>query len=213
MGAGGQINWPVPEFVRLEVMEMRPLPQGRLMVVGAGLAGGDAFAWVKHTAKSWLSAFGVAIPGDDIYRVLCAAADDVPPECDGLTCEPLFRGTRRRPAARGTFAGVTFDNFTPGHIARAVLQGIARGFLSFYDGAGASRPEHLPRIIGSGNAFRSNPLLVEIISSTFGRDVWLPLHREEAACGAALLAGSTTGLWPDLETAGSRIHLAPAGAD
>ncbi|MBI3866618.1 MAG: hypothetical protein HY290_32450, partial [Planctomycetia bacterium] len=40
VGTGGQINWPVSEFTRLEGMETRYLPVGRLMLVGPGLSGG-----------------------------------------------------------------------------------------------------------------------------------------------------------------------------
>src|SRR5262249_55990049 len=37
VGTGGQINWPVDRFTRLEGMETRYLPVGRLMLVGPGL--------------------------------------------------------------------------------------------------------------------------------------------------------------------------------
>src|SRR5690606_9441738 len=103
-----------------------------------------------------------------------AAADD----CGGLRCEPLFRGTRQRPEARGTFTGIDTENFTPGNAARAILTGIAEGFHSLWTQAGVSRPERFERIIGSGNGLRRNPLLAKSISRTFGKEVWLPEHRE-----------------------------------
>jgi glycerol kinase len=37
--------------------------------------------------------------------------------------------------------------------------------------------------------------------------VFVARHEEEAAYGAALLAGTATGLWPSLETAGRGIEL------
>src|SRR5262249_15581802 len=134
-------------------------------------------------------------------------AETVPDAADGLVCEPLFRGTRWKPAARGEFRGVTFDNFSLGHVARAVLRGIAEGMHSFYEAAGEHRPDHLDRIWGSGNGLRKNPLLVREISRRFGRPVWFPAHEQEAAYGAAVLAGASTGLWPDLESAGKQIKL------
>jgi len=207
VGTGGQINWPIPRFIRLPGMETRYLPKGRFMLVGPGLSGGDAYAWVNRTAASWLAAFGVERSRDEIYAKMNELAEAVPENADGLTCEPLFRGSRWKPAARGDFRGVTFDNFSLGHVARAVLRGIAEGMYSFYEQAGENRPAHLERIIGSGNGLRKNPLLVREISRWFARPVWFPAHQQEAAYGAALLAGASTGLWPDLKTAGQRIRL------
>ncbi len=207
VGTGGQINWPIDHFTRLEGMETRHLPVGRLMLVGPGLSGGDAYAWVNRTAAKWLSAFGIERSSDEIYARMNDLASQIAEDGNNLICEPLFRGTRWKPAVRGEFRGVTFDNFSLGHVACAVLAGIARGMYSFYEAAGASRPVHLDRIIGSGNGLRKNPLLVREISRCFNRPVWFPVHSQEAAYGAALLAGASTGLWPDFETAGRSIRL------
>lgn len=210
VGTGGQINWPVTEFVRVAGMDTRPLPLGRQMLVGAGLSGGDAYAWVNRTVGSWLSAFGAPTDSATVYARLNALAAAAPFEAEGLTCEPLFRGTRREPLARGKFHGITYDNFTPGNVARAVLRGIATGMYSFYEQAGVWQPTGLTRIIGSGNGLRQNPLLVEAIEATFKREVWFPIHEEEACFGTALLAGVSTGMWPSLEAAGALIQLKKA---
>ena len=207
IGTGGQINWPIQRFLRVDGMDTRYLPFGRYMLVGAGLAGGDAYAWVNRTAADWLRALGHEMTSDEIYRRMNELAVQVPADCEGLQCEPSFRGTRRQPLLRGSFTGVTNENFTLGHVSRAVLQGIANGMYWFYDHAGEHRPDALRRIVGSGNGLRTNPLLVDIINRTFGREVWLPMHHEEAAYGAALLAGSTTGLWTDLKSAGRHIRV------
>jgi sugar (pentulose or hexulose) kinase len=212
VGTGGQINWPVSEFTRLEGMETRYLPVGRLMLVGPGLSGGDAYAWVNRTAAKWLAAFGIERSSDEIYARMNELAEGLTDEEDTLNCEPLFRGTRWKPSVRGEFRGITFENFSLGHVARAVLRGIAQGMYSFYEAAGNARPEQFDRIIGSGNGLRNNPLLVREISRRFQRPVWFPRHAQEAAYGAALLAGARTGLWSDLEAAGKNIQLVEATA-
>jgi sugar (pentulose or hexulose) kinase len=209
VGTGGQINWPVPRFKRLPGMETRYLPVGRLMLVGPGLSGGDAYAWVNRTTAKWLAAFGVERSADEIYSRMNELAANVSEEQVPI-CDPLFRGSRWKPAARGEFHGVTFDNFSLGHVAQSVLRGIAQGMYTFYEAAGDGAPAHLDRIIGSGNGLRKNPLLVREISRRFSRPVWFPAHTQEAAYGAALLAGASTGLWPDLETAGRNIRLVAA---
>ena len=211
VGTGGQISWPIDRFARREGMETRYLPRERLMLVGPGLSGGDAYAWVNRTAAKWLAAFGVERSTDEIYARMNELAAALPEADDDLVCEPLFRGTRWKPAARGEFRGVTVENFSLGHVARAVLRGIARGMYSFYEAAEGSRPERFDRVIGSGNGLRKNPLLVREISRRFGKPVWFPAHIQEAAYGAALLAGSTTGVWASLEEATRNIRLVDQG--
>jgi sugar (pentulose or hexulose) kinase len=211
IGTGGQISWPAPDFTRVADMDTRYLPHDRFMLVGAGLAGGDAFAWVNRTATSWLKSLGLDVPTEQIYEAMTTQAADLSAHNDDLTCNPLFRGTRRQPLARGEFSGVSLDNFTLGHVSRAVLQGIAAGMKWFYDNAGDQQPQSIQRIIGSGNGLRKNPLLVEIIEREFERPVLLPSHEEAAAYGTALLAGSTVGMWADLETAGKCIRLVSGG--
>jgi sugar (pentulose or hexulose) kinase len=206
IGTGGQINWPVATLVRVEGMDVRPLPPDRLMLVGAGMAGGDAFAWVNRMVRSWLSAFGVERDQAHVYERLLTLAASVKGGAEGLSCEPFFRGTRREPLRRGVLAGVGNDNMTPGHVARAVLEGIARSFHDCWERAD-DRPPDVRRIIGCGNGLEQNPLLVEIISRQFGLPVFAPQNGEAAACGAALLAGTSVGVWSDLAAAGRTIEL------
>src|SRR5690606_14010004 len=110
VGTGGQINWPVPAFVRVAGMETRPLPIERYMVVGAGLAGGDAYAWVIRTVQNWLRTFQAQHDEAAVYEAVTRLASEASDDCSGLTCEPLFRGTRRQPNARGSFQGITPEN-------------------------------------------------------------------------------------------------------
>jgi sugar (pentulose or hexulose) kinase len=120
-------------------------------------------------------------------------------------CEPFFRGTRRRPELRGVFRGVDAENFTPGNVGRAVLQGIAEGMYSFRETAGELWPGDALRIVATGNAVRRNRLLADSLAQRFSLPVDAPVHEEEAAYGAALLAGAATGLWESLAAAGSAI--------
>lgn len=108
---------------------------------------------------------------------------------------------------RGLFQGITFENFTPGHVARAVLSGIAEGFAWFLENAAEAGPTACKRIVGSGNGLRQNRLLIDSLASRFDRPVYMTEHAQEAAVGAALLAGAECGVWPDLEAAGQSIRL------
>ncbi|MBI1356147.1 MAG: hypothetical protein GC160_17540 [Acidobacteria bacterium] len=207
LGTGGQISWELDGFRPVPGMEVRPLPPDVFLAVGAGVSGGDAYAWLQRTVSGWLRSFGVERESDEIYGALNRLAAAAPSGADGLRCEPSFRGTRQRPQARGRFEGVSNDNFHLGTVARSVLEGIVEGLHDFYEGAGEEKPARIERIIGSGNAFERNPLLSRIIEQRFGCSLWTPEQPEAAARGAALLAGSATGVWPDLATARATTAL------
>jgi sugar (pentulose or hexulose) kinase len=190
------------------------LPEGRYLLVGAGLAGGDAYTWVRRTASQWLRAFGAERSDDGVFDALNRLAAAVPPGCDGLRAEPFFRGTRREPDRRGMFSGVSTDNFSPGHVARAVLEGIAAALAGFVDDH-ASLPEvadSFSRVIATGNGVRRNPLLASSLARAFRLPVFTPEHEEEAAYGAAVLAGVNAGLWSDLADVGTRFRLNQAAS-
>lgn len=214
VGTGGQVSLPVGRFLRTPTSDTRYLPDARYLLVGAGLAGGDAYAWIRRTVGEWLRAFGVERSDDEVFEVLNRLAASVPPGCEGLRSEPFFRGTRRDPERRGVFAGISTGNFSPGHVARAVLEGIAEALAGFVrqhaslpDVAGA-----FTRVIATGNAVRKNRLLGVSLARAFGLPVFVPEHEEEAAYGAAILAGVRAGLWPGLTEAGAQIRLRPAAA-
>lgn len=209
IGTGGQINWPVETFVRCHGLDTRPLPPDRMMLVGAGMVGGDAYACVNRTVHSWLQAFGFKRSDEEIYERLNELANDIDRGADGLTCQPFFRGTRREPLRRAQFDGVEVDNFSPGHVARAVLEGIATSLHQVWLDAGDHRPA-VSRIIGCGNGLEQNPLLMKILREQFELPVFVPQHGEAAARGAAMLAGVSVGLWPDLACAGELLTLREA---
>ncbi len=144
--------------------------------------------------------------GEGFFAQLNSLAARVPPGCDGLRCEPYFAGTRLDPNRTATWTGMTEWNFTPGHMARAVLEGMARALHE-----GAQRIEKLlpkprPILIGAGNGIRENPLFAEILAREFDRPVRVPHHREEAAYGAAIVAAIGAGILPDFASAAKWIR-------
>ena len=205
IGTGGQLSRIIDRFQTLAGMETRYLPVGRCMLVGAGLAGGDALAWVKRTLSAWLESCGLTLSDDELYSRLTEQIASAPAYAKGLECAPFFRGTRAQPDTRGAFRGIDNRNFTPGNVGRAVLNGIVAGMEMFRDLAASAGDWQAQRIIATGNAVRRNPLLAQCIADRFGLPVDLPTHREEAAYGTALLAGAQTGVWPGLEAAGRQI--------
>lgn len=231
IGTGGQIVWRSGAFQRIEQLDTRYLPHDGVadqtappellfMIVGAGLCGGDAIAWVNRTVRNWLSVFGVQMTDFDVWDRLADQIAGNPAE-DGLICEPFFRGTRQEPARRGIFKGVSNENFTPVHVAVSVLNGIAQSMFDVYERSGRAAAQPVRRIVMSGNAAKRNPLLTEAVRRRFQVSVEVAGHAEEAATGTAILAGVRLGLLTSIEAARELVRRAvtsdnprslPAGA-
>ena len=107
-----------------------------------------------------------------------------------LHVSPNFLGERGNGDLRGSVSGIDLSNFTLGKLAAATLEGILDNLFNDF-------PENLrknrTRIIGSGNGLRKVHSMQELIRSKYGMELVLPDSVEEAACGAAILAGKVTG--------------------
>ena len=180
-------------------IELRPFPCGGNLLSNVGLAGGWSYQVLEQFFRDiGRSAFNIESPAP-LYEVMNRLASDVPPGADGLHCEPLFSGTRLDPAVRGSLTGLSPHNFSARHLARAVLEGMAR---SLHDGYAAiqqitGRPQ--TKLIAAGNGLRENPLLAHIVSQSFGLPITFTEHREEAAYGAALIAAVGCGVRASLD--------------
>jgi glycerol kinase len=102
-----------------------------------------------------------------------------------------------RPEARGLLAGLDLGT-TAGHVARAVLEGIA---FQIFDLAEAMREEagrSFPAFRVDGGA-SSNDLLMQFQADLLQVPVERPRMIETTALGAAFLAGLATGVWTGRE--------------
>lgn len=193
VGTGGQISAIAPRFARGALLETRPYLAGGYLLVGAGSVGGKSYALLRDFFRQvGRDLFGVK-PPDDLYPAMNALAAAVPPGSDGLRCDPRFGGNRYDPDQRGAFTGLDARTLTPGHLARALLEGVGETFHTLYGTMQGAGVAPRTRLIGSGNGLRQNPLLTAIIAERFGLPLLRPAHREEAAYGAALLAAVATG--------------------
>jgi glycerol kinase len=99
------------------------------------------------------------------------------------------------PHARGLLCGLTRGSGR-GHVARAVLEGIA---LSQYDILTAMQKDSGKRLKAlkvDGGAVANN-LLMQFQSDVLACDIVRPQVIETTAMGAAFLAGLATGFWQD----------------
>jgi len=200
IGTGAQVSALVGAFARGPGFEVRPFPGGRYLLVGAGLYGGASYALLRDLYRQVGADLFGAQRDEELYERMNALAARVPPGSDGLCCLPSFSGTRVDPAIRGSFTGVSAHNLTPGHLARAVLEGVSNQLYALYE---AMRPLTGPRadLVGAGNAIAQNGLLAHILASRFSLPLHLPAFDEAAAVGAALVAATAVGAYPSIDEA------------
>ncbi len=193
VGTGAQISAWRAEFAALPGVEARPLPGGGYLLVGAGLSGGRSYALLAGLFRQAGEALcGARVSEAALYARLNALAAEVAPGADGLVCAPWFAGSRRDPALRASFSGLTAGNLTPGHLARALLEGLANDLATFHAEMAPALPP-ARRLVGAGNAVRSNRVLREALAGRFGLPLAVPACAEPAAAGAALLAAVGSG--------------------
>ena len=120
-----------------------------------------------------------------------ALAAGVAPGADGLLLLPYFTGEviPRLPEGTGVLHGITPENFTPAHLARAALEGMALGL-----GYAMSRLRELgfepPEIHVSG-AGAASGVMRQLLADVFGVPVVALGGRHDAAVGAAMHAAVT----------------------
>ena len=211
VGTGGQVSCHAgtssgPEVAGKGELEARPYMDGGFLWVGAGLVGGRTYAWLRNFFREVGQGFFSAEGDEALYDAMSRLAKRIPAGADGLRCEPLLSGTRQDPDRRGIWKGVGTANFTPGHMVRALLEGIADQFRDLYGEMEALGAGGRTRLIGAGNGIRKNRLLRSILAERFAMRMEVPVHTEEAAYGAALVAAVNGGAFASLAESGKIIR-------
>lgn len=206
VGTGAQVARYATDVHLAPPLENRPYPRTGNLLVNAGLLGGRAYAllerFLRQTGHDVLGLNDVG----SLYQAMNALAASVPSGADGLRIEPYLAGSRVDPTRRGLVSGLSDTNFTPAHLVRAFLEGMARSYREGYAPIESLLPTPPTRLVGAGNGLRENPVLRAMVADAFGLSMSTPAHREEAAYGAALVAGVGAGLWPDIPAAGRIIR-------
>jgi sugar (pentulose or hexulose) kinase len=205
VGTGAQISAFTAEAQLDSELEIRPYPLSGNLAVRAVLCGG----WSYSVLQKFLQRVGVDVFGladeRELYAVLNQLAERVPRGADGMQCEPLFAGTREDANSRACFSGITAENFTPGHMARALLEGMASVYSDEVRRIVTTIAMQPLKIVGAGGGLRNNTLLVQTVSERSGLPLDLPRYQEEAACGAAIMAAIGVGAMKNLEDVGRLI--------
>jgi glycerol kinase len=98
-----------------------------------------------------------------------------------------------QPEARGLFAGIDRGT-TKGHLARAVLEGVALQIQDLAEAMKLDSGKDIPAFKVDGGAVR-NDLLMQYQADILGTNVVRPKNVETTSLGAAFLGGLGVGFW------------------
>ena len=200
IGTGSQVSAVVSAPVPFPAGAVRPYVDGKFLLAGSPLCGGRAYALLHRFFARCAELFGG--DGRDIYTVMNDMAAEQP-EDHSLTVDTRFCGTRNDPALRGALSEISEDNFTSKQLTRGVLWGMTAELRGLYGEMPLLSPA--TGLVGSGNAVRKNPVLRRYLEEQFNLPLKLPVHREEAAFGAAVFAAAAAGVYRDIPAAQSAL--------
>ncbi len=201
LGTGGQVSF-LTDYSDDPTPELRPCFADKYLRVGASLCGGRAFALLERFLRS-AAELVTGKPADSVYGAIDRYLSSVPAPAGLPVVDTRFCGTRDEPSLRGSITNLGTDNFTAGHLVHGVMRGIVTELYDLYDGAAHDARSTL---VCSGNGLRKNPALRDLFGETFGMTTVTPVHREEAAFGAALFAMTACGIYPTIHEAQALIQ-------
>jgi xylulokinase len=191
IGTGSQISVTVDTSFPLSAEKAGPSiflhsVGGLANLVGTSLNGGSVLQWLK----------GLIAGGKSAYAEFDRLAAGVAIGCDGLVFLPYLNGERHLPKANGVMHGLTAHH-SAAHLVRAGMEGMVyalRDVLEVMRSSGVV----FDRVIASGGGAKSQVLL-QMQADVFDCHIWICEIEEQAAMGAAIMAGLSTGVIASLE--------------
>jgi len=205
IGTGSQISFTIKDPMDSDVkclidgydVVLRPFVSGNWLVAGNAISGGVVYrALYDFFRKTGAEIFGIT-SFEKLWERMGELAMEVK-DCAGLDVYPLFEGKRSDPGARGNIRGISMENLIPGCLILGTLRGMVKILIDMINPGIIEKRKYL---IGSGNGIRKNPVLREVTSELFKRQILIPAHEEEAAVGAAINGGVSSGVIKDFDEA------------
>ena len=169
-------------------LELRPFPGGGTLIAGASITGGSSYRLLEQLIREICTKYCGTAPGNILEAMNSITYDSLDVGLR-LSVDTQFLGTRQNPGTRGRISGIGKTNFTHDYLVEGFLRGIVRELEGFFRELPPNLRNQYTDIIGVGNALRRNPLLRRILQDEFGLSLRHPAHKEEAAVGAAIVAG------------------------
>ncbi|MFP4642818.1 MAG: sedoheptulokinase [Spirochaetales bacterium] len=175
-------------------LEIRPFPGGAFLLAGASITGGSSYRLLETLFREICRKYAGEDPGSLLEQMNAIPYEELEDSLK-LDVSTQFLGTRLDPSARGAIRRISRANFTHDYLVEGFLRGIVAEIKTYFNDLPANLRENSRKIIGVGNALRRNPLLRKIIEQEFTLPLRSPAYTEEAALGAAIIAGVGAGAY------------------
>lgn len=179
--------------------------EGKYLLLPYGQTAGMVLKWFKEQFCREEENIAKGEPDGNVYKLLDARAEKIPPGSEGLIMLPHLSGSGSPEfdmAAKGVFAGIT-ANMSKAHFLRAILESIAcmvtRNVRMLQD-AGIDVQE----IRALGGGAKSN-LWNQIKADVANVKIVTVQGQETAALGAAILAAAGSGFFSSIQGAAGRM--------
>jgi xylulokinase len=206
MGTGSQVSKVGDKCTRNDDTIVFCFPERGYSQLGAALAGGAALKWWRNVSEGCANMYGINTCKKGVYREMDVLASEVPPGADGLIFVPYLSGTRSRPHLKASFTGLTrrhgYANFI-----RALLEGVVFELYYLYEQIPSYARDDVS-ITAAGGGF-SSMLWAQIAADIFARKIKITKCQEQAALGAALIAGVGLGFYSDISEACWKVMYKP----
>lgn len=202
IGTGSQVS-RIGEYIKTRETITFCFPEYGYSLLGAALSGGAALKWWRMISEGCARIYGLETSQSNIYLEMDRCAGEVPPGADGLAFIPYLSGTRVQPDLKASFIGLN-RNHSYAHLTRAILEGVVFELYYLYEKLSPVSDSEIPIIAAGGGL--SSLLWSQIAADIFGREIKTTECQEQAAFGAALIAGVGLGYYSDMKDACRRVE-------
>ena len=192
IGTGGQLFTTLDKFTydpKLRVHTFCHAIPNNYHLLGAILSAGLSLKWLRENI--------LRIP--DSYRIFDEEVKKIRAGSEGIIFLPYLLGERSpymNPRAKGVFFGLSLKHHRD-HLIRAVMEGVVfalRDCLEIFEELGIK----IEQVIASGGGAKSR-VWRQIQADVFNKEISMTQSTEQAAIGAAILAGVGVGIYKDVE--------------
>jgi xylulokinase len=192
IGTGGQLFITIDKFTydpKLRIHTFCHAIPNKYHLLGAILSAGLSLKWLKENILHTL----------DSYAMFDKEAEKIRAGSEGVIFLPYLLGERSpymNPQAKSVFFGLSLKHHQV-HLIKAVMEGVVfalRDCLEVFEELGIK----IEQVIASGGGAKSR-VWRQIQADVFNKEISMTQSIEQAAMGAAILAGVGVGIYKDTE--------------
>jgi len=181
IGTAAQISMVTSDYIRVPDVDTRSFFKGTYALVGASLAGGGSYQWLRDGIQDEKCI-------EITYSEMDELAAQVPPGAKGLVFCP--GPSRSRPERAMGFYGNRAYESSIGHRARAVMEGVLLDLYELYQGIQSYNTNEI--MVGAGKGLQKSGVWSQIAADIFQKPIQIT-NFESALYGATITAAVGTG--------------------